>query len=248
MSSYDYDLFVIGGGSGGVRGARVAASLGKKVAIAEEYRYGGTCVIRGCVPKKLFVYASQYPRAFRGCGGLRLDGRRKQLRLEEAGRGQGCRNRPAGRSLQEGPRRRQCRDPGNARGTRRCPYGPAAEDRTDGDGKDDRHRHRRTAEPACSPSRSRTLHLLQRGLSSRRAAEIDPDCRRRLYRRRIRQYLPWPRRRDDADLSRRGDPVALRRDLRRGLHEAMVAKGIRILCHDTLQKVSKGRTGSFWRR
>jgi glutathione reductase (NADPH) len=69
MSSYDYDLFVIGGGSGGVRSARVAASLGKKVGIAEEYRYGGTCVIRGCVPKKLFVYASQYHEHFEDAAG-----------------------------------------------------------------------------------------------------------------------------------------------------------------------------------
>ncbi|MBO0661485.1 glutathione-disulfide reductase [Jiella sp. MQZ9-1] len=64
MSAYDYDLFVIGGGSGGVRAARRAAQLGKTVAIAEEYRFGGTCVIRGCVPKKLFVYASQFSEAF----------------------------------------------------------------------------------------------------------------------------------------------------------------------------------------
>ncbi|MDE1993118.1 MAG: FAD-dependent oxidoreductase, partial [Rhizobiaceae bacterium] len=70
MSSYDYDLFVIGGGSGGVRSARVAASLGKKVGIAEEYRYGGTCVIRGCVPKKLFVYASQYHEHFEDAVGF----------------------------------------------------------------------------------------------------------------------------------------------------------------------------------
>ncbi len=59
MASYDYDLFVIGGGSGGVRAARIAAQYGARVAVAEEYRYGGTCVIRGCVPKKLFVYASE---------------------------------------------------------------------------------------------------------------------------------------------------------------------------------------------
>ncbi|MFZ8959611.1 MAG: FAD-dependent oxidoreductase, partial [Paracoccaceae bacterium] len=51
--TFDYDLFVIGGGSGGVRAARVAAGLGVKVALAEESRMGGTCVIRGCVPKKL---------------------------------------------------------------------------------------------------------------------------------------------------------------------------------------------------
>lgn len=57
---FDYDLFVIGGGSGGVRAARVAAQGGAKVALAEEDRYGGTCVIRGCVPKKLMVFASEY--------------------------------------------------------------------------------------------------------------------------------------------------------------------------------------------
>jgi glutathione reductase (NADPH) len=58
MALYDYDLFVIGGGSGGVRAARMSAGYGAKVAVAEEYRWGGTCVIRGCVPKKLLVYAS----------------------------------------------------------------------------------------------------------------------------------------------------------------------------------------------
>ncbi|MGE4327916.1 MAG: FAD-dependent oxidoreductase, partial [Pseudodonghicola sp.] len=59
--TFDYDLFVIGGGSGGVRAARVAAGeAGAKVALAEEDRYGGTCVIRGCVPKKLMVFASEY--------------------------------------------------------------------------------------------------------------------------------------------------------------------------------------------
>ena len=61
MAEYDYDLFVIGGGSGGVRAARVAAGeAGARVALAEEDRYGGTCVIRGCVPKKLMVFASEF--------------------------------------------------------------------------------------------------------------------------------------------------------------------------------------------
>lgn len=69
MSAYDYDLFVIGGGSGGVRAGRVAASLGKRVAVAEEHRFGGTCVIRGCVPKKLFVYASQFHEHFEDAAG-----------------------------------------------------------------------------------------------------------------------------------------------------------------------------------
>jgi len=62
--TFDYDLFVIGGGSGGVRAARIAASqYGARVALAEEYRMGGTCVIRGCVPKKLMVFASGFPDA-----------------------------------------------------------------------------------------------------------------------------------------------------------------------------------------
>ena len=63
MPAFDYDLFVIGGGSGGVRSARLAAQLGVRTAIAEEHRFGGTCVIRGCVPKKLFVYASEFGHA-----------------------------------------------------------------------------------------------------------------------------------------------------------------------------------------
>ncbi len=70
MAAYDYDLFVIGGGSGGVRASRMAALAGKKVAIAEEYQFGGTCVIRGCIPKKLFVYASQYGEDFEDAAGF----------------------------------------------------------------------------------------------------------------------------------------------------------------------------------
>ncbi len=63
-AAFDYDLFVIGAGSGGVRAARIAAKHGAKVAVAEEYRVGGTCVIRGCVPKKLLVYASKFAEEF----------------------------------------------------------------------------------------------------------------------------------------------------------------------------------------
>ncbi|KRA83566.1 glutathione-disulfide reductase [Altererythrobacter sp. Root672] len=60
MADYDYDLFTIGAGSGGVRASRIAASYGAKVAVAEEYRVGGTCVIRGCVPKKMLVYGAHF--------------------------------------------------------------------------------------------------------------------------------------------------------------------------------------------
>ena len=62
--TYDYDLFVIGAGSGGVRAGRLAAMTGARVAVAEEYRVGGTCVVRGCVPKKFMVYASEYSHHF----------------------------------------------------------------------------------------------------------------------------------------------------------------------------------------
>jgi glutathione reductase (NADPH) len=69
MSDHDVDLFVIGGGSGGVRAARIAAQHGARVMVAEEYRVGGTCVIRGCVPKKLLVYASRFRGEFEDAAG-----------------------------------------------------------------------------------------------------------------------------------------------------------------------------------
>ena len=69
MTDFDFDLFVIGAGSGGVRAARMAALRGARVAIAEEYRVGGTCVIRGCVPKKFLVYAAAYGKAFKEAAG-----------------------------------------------------------------------------------------------------------------------------------------------------------------------------------
>lgn len=70
MTKFDYDLFIIGAGSGGVRAGRIAAGHGAKVAVAEEYRVGGTCVIRGCVPKKLFVYASHFHEDFEDARGF----------------------------------------------------------------------------------------------------------------------------------------------------------------------------------
>lgn len=69
-SANDFDLFVIGGGSGGVRAARMAAGTGARVAIVEEYRYGGTCVIRGCVPKKLLSYAAHFHEDFEDAAGF----------------------------------------------------------------------------------------------------------------------------------------------------------------------------------
>jgi glutathione reductase (NADPH) len=70
MSEFDFDLFVIGAGSGGVRAARIAAAHGARVGICEESRVGGTCVIRGCVPKKLLVYASHFAEDFEDAAGF----------------------------------------------------------------------------------------------------------------------------------------------------------------------------------
>src|SRR5246127_3612205 len=70
MAEFDVDLFVIGGGSGGVRAARIAAGFGARVVVAEEYRMGGTCVIRGCVPKKLFVMGSHVQQEIEDAAGF----------------------------------------------------------------------------------------------------------------------------------------------------------------------------------
>ncbi|NQX89879.1 MAG: FAD-dependent oxidoreductase, partial [Halioglobus sp.] len=70
VGKFDYDLFVIGAGSGGVRAARMAAGFGARVAIAEDRYLGGTCVNVGCVPKKLYVYASDYGKSFKDANGF----------------------------------------------------------------------------------------------------------------------------------------------------------------------------------
>src|SRR5258708_10087886 len=70
MGDHDVDLLVVGAGSGGVRAARIAAGYGANVVVAEEYRVGGTCVIRGCIPKKLMVYASRFADDFEDAAGF----------------------------------------------------------------------------------------------------------------------------------------------------------------------------------
>src|SRR5246127_3329264 len=70
MPRYDFDMFTIGAGSGGVASSRRAGSYGARVAICEELRIGGTCVLRGCVPKKLLVYGAQFADAFEDAAGF----------------------------------------------------------------------------------------------------------------------------------------------------------------------------------
>src|SRR5258708_19074450 len=70
LHKFDFDLFVIGAGSGGVRAGRVSAQMGARVAIAEDDQFGGTCVVRGCIPKKLLVYASSFAEEFEDSRGF----------------------------------------------------------------------------------------------------------------------------------------------------------------------------------
>ena len=117
MAEFDVDLFVIGGGSGGVRAARIAAGHGARVMVAEEYRMGGTCVIRGCVPKKLFVIGSHVHQEIEDAAGFGWTIPQATLRLADADRQQGQGDRAAGGGLH-----RQCRESRARRSSRpaRC--------------------------------------------------------------------------------------------------------------------------------
>ena len=207
---HDYDLFVIGAGSGGVRAARRAAEAGARVAIAEADRVGGTCVIRGCIPKKLLVYASQFGEAFEDSvaygwshGGATFDwptliaNKDKEIaRLE--GR---LSSQP-----REG-RRRADREP---RRHRRTAARKDRADRQDGFRRAHPGRDRGKAEPARGARGARALHPLRPRVPSRAAAGEGDHRRRRLHRRRVRRHFRWPRGRHDHRLSRPRAALALR--------------------------------------
>ena len=167
MPRFDVDFFVIGGGSGGVRAARVAAEHGARVAIAEEDRWGGTCVIRGCVPKKLLVYASEVQPRDRGRARPRLDHRgarhdwpRSSLRRTR--RSRDCRARmPIGCA-------RRAREVIDGRAVLADPHTIEVGGRTDhGGAHPDRHRRRAAA------AGGRELDHLRRGVPPAGAAGAD---------------------------------------------------------------------------
>ena len=156
MSGYDYDLFVIGAGSGGVRAARIAAELGARVAIAEEDQVGGTCVLRGCVPKKLFVHGSHFAEAVEDSVGFGWTVGGPPLRLADASRQRPGRCRLAQRHLYPQPREvRRRADPEPRRHRGPAPH-PAARRRPHGDRPVHPGRDRRLADarPARSPASS----------------------------------------------------------------------------------------------
>jgi glutathione reductase (NADPH) len=243
MPSCDYDLFVIGGGSGGVRAARIVSGLGKRVAIAEEYRYGGTCVIRGCVPKKLFVYASQFSEAFEDAAGygwtagpaafdwktLIANKDREIARLEALYRG-GV-EKAGGQAFAS---RAELVDPHTVR--------LVAENRTvtaetiliATGGRAARHESLPGHELAITSDEAFHLEDLPRSIVIAGGGYIAVEFANIFHGLGVATTLVYR----GAEILSRFDG-----DLRRGLHEAMVAKGIEIICHDVFARIEKGSDG-----
>ncbi|AJD41478.1 glutathione-disulfide reductase [Rhizobium sp. SEMIA 4085] len=243
MSSYDYDLFVIGGGSGGVRSARIAASLGKKVAIAEEYRYGGTCVIRGCVPKKLFVYASQYQEHFEDAAGFgwtvgesSFDWKKLIAAKDaEIARLEGLYKKGlSGADAEILETRAELVD---AHTIRLVKTGETVTAKTiviATGGRPNPHAALPGHELCISSNEAFHLEDLPKAIVIAGGGYIAVEFANIFHGLGVETTLVYR----GAEILSRFD-----QDLRRGLHEAMVAKGIRILCRDTLEMVSKGEQG-----
>lgn len=248
MSTYDYDLFVIGGGSGGVRAGRVAASLGKKVAIAEEYRFGGTCVIRGCVPKKLFVYASQYHEHFEDAAGYgwtvgesQFDWKkliaakdREIARLEGLYR-KGLENAGAeiieSRAVLTGPHSVRLVEGGKEVTAERIVIAVG--------GAPNPHAALPGHELCISSNEAFHLETLPRSILIAGGGYIAVEFANIFHGLGV-----------DTTLIYRGKEILSRfdQDMRRGLHEAMEAKGIRILLQDVIEEVSRSAAGGLQAR
>jgi glutathione reductase (NADPH) len=245
MSSFDYDLFVIGGGSGGVRSARLAASLGKKVAIAEEYRFGGTCVIRGCVPKKLFVYASQFHEHFEDAAGFgwsvgesTFDWKKliaaKDLeitRLEGLYR-KGLDNAGAeiilSRAELVGPNSVLIKQTGKVVTAEKIIIAVG--------GGANPHAALPGHELCITSNEAFHLERLPRSILIAGGGYIAVEFANIFHGLGVETTLIYR----GAEILSRFD-----HDMRRGLHEAMEAKGIRILCHDHIQLVTRTESGDL---
>ncbi|MHA7968793.1 glutathione-disulfide reductase [Rhizobium sp. CAU 1783] len=243
MSDFDYDLFVIGGGSGGVRSARVAASLGKKVAIAEEYRFGGTCVIRGCVPKKLFVYASQFHEHFEDAAGYGwsvgeskfdwptlIAAKDKEITRLEGLYRKGLENNGAEifetRAEIAGPNSVRLVKSGQVVTAERIVIAV-------GNGPNP-HAALPGHELCISSNEAFDLKELPRAIVIAGGGYIAVEFANIFHGLGVETTLIYR----GAEILSRFD-----HDMRRGLHEAMEAKGIRILCHELIEEVSKRDDG-----
>lgn len=243
MPAFDYDLFVIGGGSGGVRSGRLAASMGKKVAIAEEFRYGGTCVIRGCVPKKLYVYASQYSEHFEDAAGFgwtvgesRFDwqklvaAKEQEITRLEGLYEKGLANAGAEilrtRAELVGPNTVRLLDTGKTVTAERIVIAvgghPTPHDALPGH------------ELCISSNEAFDLAELPKSILIAGGGYIAVEFANVFHGLGVETTLIY-----------RGKEILSRfdQDLRRGLHKAMEEKGIRILCEDIIQSVAMGADG-----
>ncbi|KPF43858.1 glutathione-disulfide reductase [Rhizobium sp. AAP43] len=245
MSQYDYDLFVIGGGSGGVRSARLAGGLGKRVAIAEEYRLGGTCVIRGCVPKKLMVYASQYPEHFEDAAGYgwtvgeaRFDWPtflaakdREIARLEGL-----YRKGLEGAGVEIIESRAEITGPNSVRLVRNGKEVTAERIVIAVGGTPNPHAALPGYEYCISSNEAFHLDSLPRSILIAGGGYIAVEFANIFHGLGVETTLIY-----------RGAEILSRFDLdmRRGLHEAMVEKGIRIICQDHIASVSKSAAGNL---
>jgi glutathione-disulfide reductase, plant len=245
MTQFDYDLFVIGGGSGGVRAARMAASLGKRVAIAEEYRFGGTCVIRGCVPKKLFVYASQYHEHFEDARGYGwsvgestfnwkalIEAKDKEIARLEGLYRKGLEN--AGAEILE--TRAELVGPNSVRLVNGGKVVTAERIVLAVGGSANPHPALPGHEYCITSNEAFHLDELPRSIVIAGGGYIAVEFANIFHGLGV-----------DTTLIYRGQEILSRfdQDLRRGLHEAMEAKGIRILCHEMIEKVDRTAAGGL---
>ncbi len=243
MAEYDVDLFVIGGGSGGVRAARLAAQAGHKVALAEEYRMGGTCVIRGCVPKKLLVYASQFSEHFEDSVGfgwtpgeatfdwptLIANKDREIARLEGLYR-KNLENSGAAihqsRATVTGPHSVRIEATGETVTAKRILVAVG--------GRPNPHRALPGHELCISSNEAFDLKELPKSIVIAGGGYIAVEFANIFHGLGV-----------DTTLVYRGKEILGRfdNDMRRGVHEAMEAKGIRIICHDLFDRVEKRDDG-----
>ncbi|MBB4954076.1 glutathione reductase (NADPH) [Agrobacterium vitis] len=245
MSSFDYDLFVIGGGSGGVRSARLAASMGKKVAIAEEYRFGGTCVIRGCVPKKLFVYASQFHEHFEDAvgfgwtvGASSFDWKKLiAAKDQEIARLEGLyRKGLTNAGAEQIESRAEIAGPNSVRIVKTGRVVTAERIIIAVGGEANHHVALPGHELCISSNEAFHLDALPRSIVIAGGGYIAVEFANIFHGLGVETTLIY-----------RGKEILSRfdQDIRRGLHQAMEAKGIRILCTDVIEEVSKDGSGAL---
>lgn len=243
MPAFDYDLFVIGAGSGGVRSGRLAAAMGKKVAIAEEFRYGGTCVIRGCVPKKLYVYASQFGEQFEDAAGFgwtvgesRFDWNRLVAAKEqEITRLEGLYRKGLGNAGAEMLDTRAVLEGPNAVRLVATDRVVTAERILIATGGHPAPHHDLPGHELCITSNEAfDLPELPKSILIAGGGYIAVEFANIFHGLGVETTLIY-----------RGKEILSRfdHDMRQGLHKAMVAKGIRILCEDILQEVVEGADG-----